>query len=578
MAGGRPGGHVRSTATTAALETAWGRIPGFQIGMKRMDSLFATVTALVVSVAITPLMIRLAPSLRMLDQPNARKVHLAPIPRVGGWGITLGALISILLWLPVDPLTVAYCVGAMILLLGGALDDSWDLPPKIKLLLQIMAAAPVALHAGLLIDTLPLFVGLDLNLPMALAVPLTLFSLVACINATNTSDGLDGLAAGVTLLSFAGILYLAYLLENTSLLLITAAATGGLAGFLRFNTHPAAIFMGDSGSQFLGFTVGFLGLALLQPKDGGLQALSLLLLVGLPLADLVVVASRRVLRGVSPFRADKTHIHHRFLDLGITHNQSVILIYIIQASFVFFAVALRGSSDWKILLVFGLHLAVIYGFLNLAEGLLKARLGASRKSRAKDASSFKPLLVWAPRLVLEMLVPLVMILCAALATQVPTDFGVLAAVLLLPLAYRLLRPTTTHNLLSRVPVFVLTAAAIYLYTDSRPFISTVSRATEIGGLVAVALFTAMALRFSPMRRQEEFHVTGMDYLLMIVALLTFLALQNAPLFFNPYFLIYLPIMLYGCEIIMVERRERRDWLLLATLVTALVLALRGLLS
>lgn len=542
-----------------------------------MDSLFATITALVVSLGIMPVMTWLAPRLQLLDQPNARKVHLRPVPRVGGWGITLGALTAVLLWLPVDSNSIAFAIGAIILLLGGAADDSLDLPPKTKLLLQMAATLPVISYAGLAVESLELFGELHLAPPLAMA--LTGLGLVACINATNTSDGLDGLAAGETLLSFAGIFFLAYMTGNTELLLMTAAVAGGLAGFLRYNTHPAAIFMGDSGSQFLGFAVGFMGLALIQPEDAGLSAWTLLLLIGLPLADLVVVAIRRMMRGVHCFKADKTHIHHRLLDLGFSHTQAVILIYAIQASFVFFAAALQNSADWNILLVYALHLVVIYGFLSLAEGSFRnghstIPLAMRNENRPKSA---KPILVLAPRVALEILIPLILIICAVLATEVPKDFGILGAFILAPLAVQLFTRKPSSAFVIRVQVFIIAAAVLYLYTENRPFISTISWVTEMGGFAAVALIAGVALRFSPMRRKEEFRITAMDYLLMIVAALTILALQSTPAFLNPYFLLYLPIVLYSSEIITVERRERKNWLLIATLLTAAILLVRGLL-
>jgi UDP-GlcNAc:undecaprenyl-phosphate GlcNAc-1-phosphate transferase len=544
-----------------------------RVGMRVMDSLFATVTALLVSLAIIPVMIRLAPSLRLLDQPSARKIHLSPIPRVGGWGITLGALCSVLLWLPLGTTSLAFVTGALILLVAGAIDDSRDLPARAKLVLQIMAALPAVLHAGLSIETLPLF-GLDLPLPTPLAMLLTVVGLVACINATNTSDGLDGLAAGETLLSLAGILYLAAVTGSAEQLLITAAAVGGLAGFLRYNTHPAAIFMGDSGSQFLGFVVGFLGLALVQPEYAGLTPWTLLLLIGLPAADLVVVAARRWLAGVSCFQADRTHIHHRLLALGFPHQESVVVIYALQASLVFFAIALHTSEGWKILLVYGLHMALIYGFLTLAEGSFRERhrLGRDRYSRRRAG----PLLVWVPRVALEIMIPLVLIMFAALATEVPTDVGLLAAVLVLPLVFWLFSHKAPPTFIARLPVFMIAAAVLYLYTDHRPFISAVSRVTEFGGMAAVAAVTALTLRYSPKRRRREFHTTAMDYLLVMVTLIAFFALQGLPLFVNVAFLIYLPIVLYGCEIITVERRERWNWLPMATLSAALILAVRGL--
>lgn len=541
-----------------------------------MDALFATLTGLVVCLTVLPLMMRLAPRLQLLDRPDHRKVHLHPIPRVGGWGMVLGAITSILLWLPLDRVTVGFTIGALILLLGGAADDRKSLRASIKLLIQGAAAIPVVVIAGLAVDTLPLF-G-ELHLPAPLAMTLTAVGLAACINATNTSDGLDGLAGGVTLLSLAGILYITFMTADRELLLITAATLGGLCGFLRYNTHPAAVFMGDSGSQFLGFAVGVLGLAVVQSAE--LSPWTLLLLLGLPPADLAIVAARRIMRGEPWFKADKSHLHHRLMDVGFSHAQSVILIYALQASFIFFAVALQSSQHWKIVLVYLLHLIVIYGFLTMAETAVRrggpAAIGLTDGNDWGSADA-RPLLVWAPRVALETLTPLVLVVCAILATTTPRDLAVVGALVLAPL---LAVPFTGRRLplfVHRMQAFVVASAALYLYTGFRPFVSSVSRLTEIAAFSAIAVLVFVTVRYCPMRRKQEFRITAMDYLLVIIAVLTILSLQGNPTLLDPYFLVYLPITLYASEIIMVERRERTNWLLLATWATALILLVRGLL-
>ena len=542
-----------------------------------MQLLLATVTALIVSLIVIPLMIRLAPALDLLDQPNARKVHLRPMPRVGGWGITLGAMIAILIWQPLVPGAIAFVVGALVILLGGAWDDQGDLPPLAKLLVQMTAAIPVVVYAGLVMNSIPLY-G-EFVLPGLLALPLTVLGLMVCINAANTSDGLDGLAAGVSLLSLLGILYLAYMAGADEVLVITAAAIGGLAGFLRYNTFPARTFMGDAGSQFLGFAVGYLGLALIHSSGGALSPWLLLLIVGLPAADLAIVSAGRLARRQHPFRADRTHLHHRLLAIGFSHNQAVITIYLLQASFVFFGVALQPSQGWKILLVYILHLVVVYGFLLLAEQTAGTPRPQEKSPNQGEAPSHRrrPFLVWAPRVGLELLMPLTLVTLACLATDVPREFGILAVGLLCLLALRLFRTGAPPSLLTRIPVFLTIASVAYLYTEYSPFSSAIALGTEIAGISAIAVLALIALRFSPRRRHREFHVSALDYLLLILAALTFIAVQGSPLQISSYFLLYTPILLYGAELLLVERRDRWDWLLLAVAVTAGLIALRGLL-
>jgi UDP-GlcNAc:undecaprenyl-phosphate/decaprenyl-phosphate GlcNAc-1-phosphate transferase len=229
--------------------------------------LFTFFAALVISMTLIPLMIRLAPWCGMLDNPDARKVHTTPIPRVGGIGIVMGALIPILLWSPLGDIVRAYLLGSLVLLVFGAWDDARNLNPYLKFIGQIIAASAVVFYGDVYIASLP-FMDME-PLPDYVAKPFTVFAIVGLINALNVSDGLDGLAGGLSILSLSCIAYLAYLAEGFGAITIVVAVLGGILGFLRYNTYPARVFMGDTGSQFLGFTLGFLimGSVLLQPRN-----------------------------------------------------------------------------------------------------------------------------------------------------------------------------------------------------------------------------------------------------------------------------------------------------------------------
>lgn len=543
-----------------------------------MDPLFTTATALTISLAIIPLMIRLAPQLRLLDHPNARKVHAQPTPRIGGWGISIGALAAVTIWQPLGAVPVGFLIGGAILLVAGVADDAFDLPGRIKLLLQVLTAIPVVIFANLAVDVLPLVH--EINLPFAVGMPLSVLALITCINATNTSDGLDGLAAGATLLSLLGILYLAFVTDSQQVLLMTAAALGGLVGFLRYNTFPAMIFMGDLGSQFLGFAVGFLSLALLQSGADTVSPWAMLLVVGLPVADIAVVAVRRLVANVSIFKADKTHIHHRLLTVGFSHTQSVIAFYTAQASFVFFGVAMQNSEVWQIMLVYLLHLVIIYGFLYVAEAMTAE--GTVKLPRAEDYVGESPeariALLWAPRLVLETMVPLALVICAAVASRVSFDFAVLGAFLLVFMLLRLLITRLQSTAATRIPVYLTATAVLYLYTNNRPFDNGLTWLTESTVITILAAMSFVAVRFSPKRRKEEFRTTAMDYLLVVFAIMAIVALRTIPSAFNPYFLLYLPIFLYSCEFLLIERRQRINWLPPAAMVAAGIMTVRGLLA
>ena len=167
------------------------------------------------------------------------------------------------------------------------------------------------------------------------------------MNAINHSDGLDGLAGGESMLSLIVLAFLAFVGDNGTVAVVIACATmGGVLGFLRFNTHPAQVFMGDTGSQFLGFTLAFLAIYLTQVCHPALSNALPLLMLGLPIVDILAVLYLRIRQNTNWFKATRNHIHHRLLDRGFNHYESVIIIYSIQALLVISAIFLRYQNDW----------------------------------------------------------------------------------------------------------------------------------------------------------------------------------------------------------------------------------------
>ena len=261
-----------------------------------MSFLFALLTALVISMVVIPMMIRLAPRIGMVDHPDPRKVHAKPIPRAGGVGIVLGALAPLVLWLPIDGLLGAYLFGALVLLAFGAWDDIQELGHFVKFIGQFIAVIAVVYYGGLHVTHLPFVDG---ELTESTGKIFTVFAMVGMINAVNHSDGLDGLAGGLSLLSLSAMAYLAYLSgrDASFLIIVALAALGGILGFLRYNTHPASVFMGDGGSQFLGFTVGFLAVYLVERVNTAVSPALPALLLGLPIVDILAVFTQRVPTG-----------------------------------------------------------------------------------------------------------------------------------------------------------------------------------------------------------------------------------------------------------------------------------------
>lgn len=313
---------------------------------------FSFVISIAVSLSLIPLLMRYASLLGLVDEPGERKVHTIAIPRCGGVGLAIGSIAAILFSIPFERELVSLVVGSLVIIVFGFLDDRFELNYKWKFLGQFVAVL-VAMSGGLYLSYVP-FAGLEPG-AMFITLPLTVIFVIGVTNAVNLSDGLDGLAAGIMLMTFATIAFLAIDAGGIEAAVMAIAVAGGIVGFLWFNTHPAIVFMGDTGSQFIGFMAVFLSVYLTQKVNQALNPALPLLLLGLPILDTLSVMVRRIRAGRSPFSPDKTHIHHSLMNHGFSHAEAVGAIYILQSLFLASALAFRYSSD---LLVIGVYLAI----------------------------------------------------------------------------------------------------------------------------------------------------------------------------------------------------------------------------
>ncbi len=324
-------------------------------------------TALFIVMVTVPLSMKLAWRWRFVDLPDARKLHAAAVPRVGGIGMVLGTVLAVALWLEIDAGLRVVLAGIGLLCLFGILDDRWDLDYRLKFLGQALAVWIVVGCGDVVVRRLELF-GAH-ALPDALAYPLSFLFLLGTTNAMNLSDGLDGLAAGLGILSLAAIAYLADLAGGDEAVAVAVAIIGAVLGFLRYNTHPAMVFMGDTGSQFLGFSIGVLAILATQKVNTAIAGALPVLILGLPVVDTLLVMADRVSRRVSPFKPDRNHFHHKLLSLGFDHCEAVLAIYALQALFIGLAVLLRYESDGLILGVYAALFAGLAAFFPVALGL-----------------------------------------------------------------------------------------------------------------------------------------------------------------------------------------------------------------
>lgn len=482
----------------------------------------AFVVALSITAALIPLLVRFAPAVGLTDAPGPRKLHSVPVPRVGGLAMAVGVLVPVLLTVPLTRAVTGLVAGIVVLLLFGVWDDHKSLGYRTKFAGQILAVALCMAIGGLRVGTL--FVGASEMSSGIAATVLTFVFLIGVTNAVNLADGLDGLAGGLVLLCLCAIAVFAATSGNAPVTTLALIQAGAILGFLRFNTHPARIFMGDSGSQMLGFTAGALSLMATHSDPVAFSAALPLLLLGLPIIDTAAVMFTRIRAGHSPFVADSNHLHHRLLNLGFAHREAVLLIYMTQVILVLLAYFLRFQSDVLVVLVFGAVAGLILGSLKWA-----AHSGWHMHGLEQMGTLRRRLITFMPQARLPAVTLGVMLTCLAVyavtvvasSSHIGIDLGILCLGMLLVLL--LLISWNAQGALRRfehAAAYVSVVILVYLDQTSAhkpPVLTALSWV-----LIAVTGIAAL-LRFwlSPTRR---FEVSTLDLLVLFIALV----LPNLP--------------------------------------------------
>ncbi|OLN32865.1 MraY family glycosyltransferase [Desulfosporosinus metallidurans] len=325
------------------------------------------VMALVIAVLATPISMKLAGQWGAIAYPGGRHVHNRPIPRLGGLAIYAAFWIAALVMQEWDKSIWGLFIGSTVILAVGIWDDICEIRPLVKLFCQI-AAASLLFFFDFSMDFIslpfvdhPVIFG-DLGLS-AVGIILMIFWVVGLVNTVNVSDGLDGLAAGICFIVALLLFWSANRIDQVPAAHLTLALAGSLLGFLFFNFPPARVFMGDSGSMFLGYIIGGISIMGLLKTATILGLVFPLLVLGMPVTDLTFAIIRRKLRGQSIATADRGHLHHRLLDAGLTQRQAVLSMYGISACFGVAAVlGAMGQWIWAfavLLVVFSLLIIIL---------------------------------------------------------------------------------------------------------------------------------------------------------------------------------------------------------------------------
>jgi UDP-GlcNAc:undecaprenyl-phosphate GlcNAc-1-phosphate transferase len=546
-------------------------------------------STLLISMFIT---MALIPILRMaavrlhagLDLPDPRKVHDHPVPKVGGLAMAAGALLPVLLVADGGAFINSVLIGAWIIVVFGMVDDIKGLGWKAKFAGQLAAALVVVLYGGLKICFLGSCLPQGIVVPDLFSLPLTLLVIVGVTNAINLSDGLDGLAGGTSLLVFIGIGLMCYtggeMPEKLFIMILCTAVAGAIFGFLRFNTYPATVFMGDSGSQLLGFLAVTLSLGITQLDSTPVSPFVPLLLLGFPVLDTITVMAERIGAGRSPFVADKNHIHHKLMRMGLFHTEAVVVVYAITAALTGAAYLLRYHSEWLLLFCYLTFCALVVSALTAAErrGLRFSRTGPfdiEVKGRLKVLKE-KRVLIQVSFGILHLGLPLLFVVTALIPAGIPGYVSAIAAGFMAAIVgLRLMRREWLAALLRLI--FYISVPFLLRVGQEDPAAWIAPHLLKAYGIAFGVLALFMVLTLKSTQRRAGFKTSPMDFLVLLIALV----LPNLP---DPVvagfkmgeLAVKIIVFFFGFEVLIGELRGELRWLAWGMLGALGLLVVRGL--
>lgn len=355
----------------------------------------AVLCAMIVSYLMCPLVKSFAYKIGAIDVPkDNRRMHKKPTPRLGGLAIFLGFIVSILLFVNIDHQMQGILLGAVTIVVLGVVDDMSPLRAGFKFLVQIVAALIAVFH-GVVIHTLsnPNVFSAEQYWDLGwLAIPVTVLWIVGITNSVNLIDGLDGLANGVSTISALTLLVIALLVSESQVALVMAALVGACIGFMPYNRNPAKMFMGDTGSTFLGYILATISIQGLFKYYAIVSFVVPFLVLGLPMFDTLFAIIRRLAHGQNPMAPDRGHIHHRLIDMGLNQKQAVAALYVVSSILGLSAVVLTASDAIKAML-FLLTLVVVAYIAarvifprEIAHSMQKAEESAAKPAEAAETA------------------------------------------------------------------------------------------------------------------------------------------------------------------------------------------------
>ena len=330
-------------------------------------------SALIISFILTPLARKLAFKVGALDIPkDARKIHKKPMPYFGGLAIYVAMMACMYVYMPHSETNISIMIGATIIVFTGVVDDMYGMPAKIKLIMQIIAAA-IAINGGVKIHfiTNPLS-ATGMSLLRNLTIPITLFWIVGITNTINLIDGLDGLASGVASIAATTLLFTAAIKGYDFIVMQCAIIAGASLGFLPFNFNPAKIFMGDTGSLLLGYMLAVTSILGMVKSVAAVALVVPVFALGVPIFDTTFAIIRRYINKKPIMEADKDHLHHKLMRKGLNQRQTVLVMYFISMMLGLAAVIVSDADPTIGIVVIGIVVVLVL-YLGNKIGLFKRK-------------------------------------------------------------------------------------------------------------------------------------------------------------------------------------------------------------
>ena len=323
--------------------------------------LLVTLTCFLFVYLMVPIVKKIAEHIGALDIPNVRKVHKVPIPRLGGLAIFLGFLFGYIVFCKPNNLISAILIGSFVIIITGMIDDIKPLDAKTKLLGQTIASSVIVFYGNILLSSISAFgIYIDFGL---LAYPITILFILLFINCMNLIDGLDGLATGISSIFFLTVGSIAIFKSSQGLdFILCFIMLGSCLGFLKYNAYPAQIFLGDTGSMFLGFIISII--ALLGFKNVTMTSVIIpFAIIAIPFLDTIFAIIRRYLKNESITKPDKFHIHHQLLNMKFSHKKTVVIICFIDALFAFNSIVYVLIDRQLGYLLYGILMLLVLAFV-----------------------------------------------------------------------------------------------------------------------------------------------------------------------------------------------------------------------